>query len=86
MSDFLSGRYLLSMLGVLIGVLVAETCANRLAMPILGWFIGGCVIGTSLHIRFPVKKSEWYLAKAIGAVILTGIVASAAYYIAGRLL
>lgn len=86
MKEFFSGRSLLSMLGIAIGVFSAEMCASRLAMPILGWFIGGCVIGTSLHIRFPVKKSKWYLAKVIGVVILTGIVASVAYYIAGRFL
>lgn len=47
-----------------------------------GCFIGGCVMGLSLHIRFPVKRSKWYLAKVISRPILAGIAASAAYNIA----
>lgn len=74
------------MLGIAIGVFSAEMCASRLAMPILGWFIGGCVMGLSLHIRFPIKRSKWYPAKVIGVVILTGIVTSVAYNISNWLM
>lgn len=73
------------MLGVGIGLLYAQYCSDSLSQPTLGWFVGGWVIGLSLFLRFPVESGKRYHVRVVVAVLLTGVVASAAFNLADRL-
>ena len=66
--------------GVFVSVIVAELLSNKVKLPIIGWFIGGGLIGLSAQI-FRVSKQNRNIYKIIFSIVLTGIVGAIAYYI-----
>jgi len=67
-------------LGVFVSVIVAVLLSNMAKLPIIGWFIGGGLIGLSAQI-FRVPKQNRNIYKVIFSIVLTGIVGAIAYYI-----
>jgi len=73
-------KNLLFAFGVFVSVIVAELLSNKAKLPIIGWFIGGGLIGLSAQI-FRVSKQNRNIYKIIFSIVLTGIVGAIAYYI-----